>query len=549
MKRNRKTKFIFVTGGVLSSLGKGIVVSVLGNLLEISGFKIKIRKLEPYINIDPGTMNPLQHGEVYVTADGTETDLDIGHYERFTNMLAKSNDVVSTGQIYSRVIGQERKGKYLGETVQVIPHITDEIKKAILDDITEDINFAIYEIGGTVGDIEGLPFIEAIRQFSNDIGRKNVLYLHLTLIPFIKHSQELKTKPSQHSVRQLLSMGIQPNLLLCRSEIPIPLSIQKKLGFFCNIETNNVITALDVDNIYKTPIVYHKAGLDSAVLRYFHIKNKDPNLTIWEAIEKKINNPKGNVTIAVVGKYIQLKDAYKSLNESIQHAGIENNIKVDINWIDSELLMLDEVKDKLSNVSGIIVPGGYGERGTTGKLLSIKFARENKIPFLGICFGMQLAVIDFARHVLSICNANSTEFNIDTPTPVIGLVREWKRNGKIITRTEEDDKGGTMRLGEYPCKIHSGTLASKIYKQSEISERHRHRYEMNIKYKELFEQSGLIISGISPDGILPEIIELKTHPWFIGVQFHPEFQSKPTKAHPLFLDFIKTSYFMKLNNC
>lgn len=533
-------KVIFVTGGVLSSLGKGISAASLGALLEARGYKVRLRKFEPYLNVDPGTMSPFQHGEVYVTEDGGETDLDLGHYERFTSLNTRRSDAVSTGQIYSRVIAKERKGDYLGATIQVIPHITNEIKDHLTSDIEPDVDFLICEIGGTVGDIEGLPFLEAIRQYANDVGRQNVLFMHLTLVPFIKTAQELKTKPSQHSVKELQSMGIQPDVLLCRTEVPLPKDAREKLALFCNIKPECVIEAADVDSIYAVPLAYRIEGLDDVVCAHFGLEPRVPQLATWEDIVRRVRNPVGEVSIAVVGKYTGLQDAYKSIAEAFQHAGIANQVKVNIRWLDSETLV-DEAKthDVLSTVQGILVPGGYGERGTEGKIRAITYARTHGIPFFGICLGMQLAVIEFARNVLGLVGAHSTELDPSTPHPVVGLMKTWTQDGAEVVRSLDADLGGTMRLGSYPCHLKEGSLARAVYGSETINERHRHRYEMAISYADQFEKAGMRISGLSPDGTLPEIVELDDHPWFLAMQFHPEFKSKPMEPHPVFTQFIK----------
>ena len=535
-------KIIFVTGGVLSSLGKGISAASLGALLEARGYKVRLRKFEPYLNVDPGTMSPFQHGEVYVTEDGGETDLDLGHYERFTSLNTRRCDAVSTGQIYSKVIAKERHGDYLGATIQVIPHITNEIKEHITHDIEDDIDFLICEIGGTVGDIEGLPFLEAIRQYANDVGRHSVLFMHLTLVPFIKTAQELKTKPSQHSVKELQSMGIQPDILLCRTEVPLPLEARQKLALFCNIKPECVIEASDVDTIYRVPLAYLKEGLDTQVCKHFGLESEKPDLSIWEDVVQRATHPKGKVSIAVVGKYTGLQDAYKSIAESFQHAGISNELKVNVTWLNAEDLADEQTTDHiLKDFQGILVPGGHGERGTDGKMRAIRYARENNVPFLGICLGMQLAVIEFARHVLGLSNAHSTEFE-ETDHPIVDLMASWDQNGKSIKRSRKGDLGGTMRLGGYECILTEGSLARKVYGVDHIIERHRHRYEMNNSYRERFEEAGLQITGLSPDGTLPEIIEIKDHPWFLAMQFHPEFKSKPMAPHPAFVAFIKAAY-------
>ena len=532
-------RYIFVTGGVVSSLGKGLSSASLAYLLQSRGFKVRIRKLDPYLNVDPGTMSPFQHGEVFVTDDGAETDLDLGHYERFSGISAKQSDNITTGQIYSDVLKKERKGKYLGKTVQVIPHVTDRIKEFIKNDIKNE-DFVICEIGGTVGDIESLPFVEAIRQFSNDIGKKNTLFIHLTLVPYMKASDEIKTKPTQHSVKELRSIGIQPDIIICRCERDIPLGQKKKISLFCNVDIRNVIQTIDVKTIYEAPISFNNENLDKQVLDYFKIKSrKNVNLNPWKKITKIVLNPKKYVNIAIIGKYVNLKDAYKSLDEALVHGGIHNNFKVNLIRIESDNLKPSEIKNKLKNVSGILIPGGFGKRGTEGKIAAIKYARTNKIPFLGICFGMQMAIIEFARNVLKIKSASSSELNPKC-TPVVGLIHEWKKDGKTIKGTDKD-LGGTMRLGSYDAELSKNSLIRSIYKSRIIKERHRHRYEVNTNFKNQFERKGLIFSGNSPDKNLPEIVELKNHPWFIGVQFHPEFKSRPLTPHPLFSSFIKAA--------
>ena len=532
-------RYVFVTGGVVSSLGKGLSSASLAALLQLRGYKVRIRKLDPYLNVDPGTMNPFQHGEVFVTDDGAETDLDIGHYERFTGISATKSDNITTGGIYSGIIKKERKGDYLGGTVQVVPHVTDRIKKFISHNVrTED--FIICEIGGTVGDIESLPFLEAIRQFSNDIGKKNSLFIHLTLVPYLKASGELKTKPTQHSVKELRSLGIQPDIIICRTEKSIPNNERRKISLFCNVDFKNVIETIDVKTIYEAPISFHKEKLDNRVLSYFNIKNrKEPNLAKWKKITSNVLSPKKNVNIGIIGKYVNLKDAYKSLDEALAHGGISNNLKVNLTRIDSENLKVGNLRSLLKNVSGVLIPGGFGKRGSEGKIAAIKYARLNNIPFFGICFGMQMAVIEAARNLLNIKNASTSEFG-NNCTPVVGLLEEWQK-GKRIFKGSEKNLGGTMRLGSYAAILKNNSLISKIYRVKKISERHRHRYEVNIKYKNEFEKKGLIFSALSPDGTLPEIIELKNHPWFIGVQFHPEFKSRPFTPHPLFSSFIKAA--------
>ena len=532
-------RYVFVTGGVVSSLGKGLSSASLASLLQLRGYKVRVRKLDPYLNVDPGTMNPFQHGEVFVTDDGAETDLDIGHYERFTGISATQSDNITTGGIYSDIIQKERRGDYLGGTVQVVPHVTDRIKKFILQDVKNE-DFIICEIGGTVGDIESLPFLEAIRQFANDVGKKNSLFIHLTLVPYLKASGELKTKPTQHSVKELRSLGIQPDIIICRSEREIPKSERKKISLFCNVPINNVIETVDVRTIYEAPISFHKEKLDERVLSYFNIRSKkSPNLSKWKNITSRVLNPKKDVNIGIIGKYVDLKDAYKSLDEALIHGGISNNVKVNLKRIDSENLKPDKVKLILKEVTGVLIPGGFGKRGTEGKIAAIKYARLNHIPFFGICFGMQMAVIEAARNLLNIKNASTSEFG-NNCTPVVGLLEEWHKGKKKIIGTKKN-LGGTMRLGLYDAVLKKNSLISKIYSEKKIEERHRHRYEVNIKYKNDFEKKGLIFSALSPDGTLPEIIELKDHPWFIGVQFHPEFKSRPFTPHPLFSSFIEAA--------
>ena len=532
-------RYIFVTGGVVSSLGKGLSSASLAYLLQSRGYKVRLRKLDPYLNVDPGTMSPFQHGEVYVTDDGAETDLDLGHYERFSGVSAKKSDNITTGKIYSDVLKKERKGEYLGKTVQVIPHITDRIKQFIKNDSSKE-DFVICEIGGIVGDIESLPFVEAIRQFANDVGKKNTLFIHLTLVPYLKASDEIKTKPTQHSVKELRSIGIQPDIIICRSERPIPLEHRKKISLFCNVDIKNVIETVDVRTIYEAPMSFFREKLDVQVLSYFKLKSKKSvNLNPWKKITKIILNNKKQVNIAIIGKYVELKDAYKSLDEALTHGGIDNKVKVNLVRIDSEKLKVSEIKKKLKNISGILIPGGFGKRGTDGKIEAIKHARLSKIPFLGICYGMQMAIIEFARNQLSLKNATSSEFD-KKGLPIIGLINEWTKDGKMIKGTDKD-LGGTMRLGSYDAKLKDNSLIRKIYKSKSIKERHRHRYEVNIAFREKFEKKGMIFSGLSPDNKLPEIIELKNHPWFIGVQFHPEFKSRPLAPHPLFSSFIKAA--------
>ena len=532
-------RYIFVTGGVVSSLGKGLSSASLAYLLQSRGFKVRIRKLDPYLNVDPGTMSPFQHGEVFVTDDGAETDLDLGHYERFSGVSAKKSDNITTGKIYNDVLKRERRGEYLGKTVQVIPHITDRIKHFIKQDSSKE-DFVICEIGGIVGDIESLPFVEAIRQFANDVGKKNTLFIHLTLVPYLKASDEIKTKPTQHSVKELRSIGIQPDIIICRSERPIPLEHRKKISLFCNVDIKNVIETVDVRTIYEAPMSFFRERLDLQVLNYFKLKSKKPvNLSPWKKITKIILQNKKRVNIAIIGKYVDLKDAYKSLDEALTHGGIDNKIKVNLIRIDSEKLKVSQINKKLKNISGILIPGGFGKRGTDGKIAAIKHARINKIPFLGICYGMQMAIIEFARNQLNLKKATSSEFD-KKGIPIIGLINEWTKDGKLIKGTDRD-LGGTMRLGSYDAKLKENSLIRKIYKSKLIKERHRHRYEVNIAFKEKFEKKGMIFSGLSPDNKLPEIIELNNHPWFVGVQFHPEFKSRPLAPHPLFSSFIKAA--------
>ena len=532
-------RYIFVTGGVVSSLGKGLSSASLAYLLQSRGYKVRIRKLDPYLNVDPGTMSPFQHGEVFVTDDGAETDLDLGHYERFSGISAKKSDNITTGKIYNDVLKKERQGKYLGKTVQVIPHITNRIKEFIKFDVKNE-DFVICEIGGTVGDIESLPFLEAIRQFSNEAERKNTLFIHLTLVPYMKASDEIKTKPTQHSVKELRSIGIQPDIIICRSERSIPLDQRKKISLFCNVSIHDVIETVDVKTIYEAPISFNKEKLDERVLKFFKVKSRRKvNLNPWKKITKKVLNTKKNVFIAIIGKYVNLKDAYKSLDEALTHGGIANDLKVNLVRIESDFLKPNEINNKLKGISGILIPGGFGKRGTEGKISAINYARKNKIPFLGICFGMQMAVIEFARNKLNIKKATSSEFG-PSKASVIGLMNEWVKSGKLIKGTDKN-LGGTMRLGSYEAKLLKNSLINKIYKTTKINERHRHRYEVNINFKEAFEKKGMIFSGLSPDKKLPEIVELKDHPWFIGVQFHPEFKSRPLAPHPLFSSFIKAA--------
>ena len=540
------TRYVFVTGGVVSSLGKGLASASLAALLQLRGFRVRIRKLDPYLNVDPGTMSPFQHGEVFVTDDGAETDLDLGHYERFTGISATQSDNITTGSVYSNIIKKERKGDYLGGTVQVIPHVTNHIKKFISRYI-KDEDFVICEIGGTVGDIESLPFLEAIRQFSNDVGKKNSLFIHLTLVPFMKASGELKTKPTQHSVKELRSIGIQPDIIICRTEKNIPKEARNKISLFCNVKIENVIQTIDVRTIYEAPISFNKEKLDERVLSHFNVKSKkSPNLTKWKNITSKVLSSKKDVNIGIIGKYVNLKDAYKSLDEALIHGGISNNLRVNLTRIDSENLKIQNIKLLLKDVSGVLIPGGFGKRGSEGKIAAIKYARLNNIPFFGICFGMQMAIIEAARNLLNIKDASSSEFG-NNCTPVVGLLEDWQK-GKKRFKGSEKNLGGTMRLGLYDAILKNNSLIHKIYSMKKIKERHRHRYEVNIKYKEEFEKKGLIFSALSPDGLLPEIIELKNHPWFVGVQFHPEFKSRPFTPHPLFSSFVKASEINKGRN-
>jgi len=538
-KNSKKIKYIFVTGGVLSSLGKGIAASSIGSLLECSGLKITILKLDPYINVDPGTMNPFQHGEVYVTDDGAETDLDLGHYERFTQAKMRRANNVTAGKIYHNVIQKERKGEYLGATVQVIPHITDEIKQHI-QNVGDGVDVVICEIGGTVGDIESLPFLEAIRQFRFDVKPKDVLYIHLTLVPYIKTSDELKTKPTQHSVQKLREIGIQPDVLLCRTERKLSKAMKEKIALFCSVDTNSVITAMDVNSIYEVPLSLEKEGLGKIILEKLGIKANQPDLERWKKINNILKKPAGEVKIGIVGKYVDLKESYKSLTEALIHGGIGNNVDVKFNWVDAEELENENGLKQLGNCDGILVPGGFGDRGIEGKISAVRFARENKVPYFGICLGMHCATIEFARHVANLKNANSSEFSTTSPYLVIDLLPNQNIKG---------DKGGTMRLGEYPCQLRKNSNAYIAYGKREIEERHRHRYEFNNMYRIQMEEAGLKISGLSPTGNLVEIIELEDHPWFLAGQFHPEFKSSPMKPHPLFKDFISSSIkFQKSNH-
>ena len=530
-------RYIFITGGVVSSLGKGLASAALGALLQARGYSVRLRKLDPYLNVDPGTMSPYQHGEVFVTDDGAETDLDLGHYERFTGVPARKSDNITTGRLYQEILAKERRGDYLGGTVQVIPHVTDAIKQFVLCG-NEGIDFVLVEIGGTVGDIEGLPFFEAIRQLGNELPRGDSVFIHLTLLPFITSAGELKTKPTQHSVKELRSIGIQPDILLCRCDREVPRSERKKIALFCNVREEAVIQALDVASIYEVPLAYHREGLDAQVLAAFGIKDaKPPQLQKWQLISHAIANPEGEVTIAIVGKYTGLKDAYKSLNEALFHGGIANRVKVKLDWIESEVFEREDPAPYLENVHGILVPGGFGERGSEGKILAARFARERGVPYFGICFGMQMAVIEAARDLVGVKQAGSTEFG-PTPEPVVGLMTEWMRGNELEKRAVNGNLGGTMRLGAYTATLAKGSRVATIYGETEISERHRHRYEVNTRYRERLEEAGIKFCGMSPDGLLPEIIELPNHPWFIGVQFHPELKSRPFEPHPLFASFI-----------
>ncbi|WP_341704331.1 CTP synthase [Ferrovibrio sp.] len=535
------TRYIFITGGVVSSLGKGLASAALGALLQARGYTVRLRKLDPYINVDPGTMSPYQHGEVFVTDDGAETDLDLGHYERFTGVPGRKTDNITTGRIYQTVIARERRGDYLGGTVQVIPHITDAIKDFIADD-REGVDFMLVEVGGTVGDIESLPFLEAIRQFGLEAGRGQAIYIHCTLVPYIAASGELKTKPTQHSVKELRSIGIQPDILLCRADREIPQGDRKKMALFCNVREEAVIPALDVSTIYAAPLAYHAAGLDVQVLQAFgEDASKEPDLSGWENVVQRVTAPEGAVKIAIVGKYTGLKDAYKSLAEALAHGGIANNVKVNIEWIEAEAFEKDETAlAALDGVHAILVPGGFGERGSEGKIRAVTFARERQVPYFGICFGMQMAVIEYARSKAGIKKASSTEFG-PAEEPLVGLMTEWMRGNELEQRSRAGDLGGTMRLGAYDAALAAGSRVAEIYGSTTVSERHRHRYEVNTKYRAKLEECGLVFSGMSPDGLLPEIVELPDHPWFIGVQYHPELKSKPFEPHPLFASFVKAA--------
>jgi CTP synthase len=530
-------RYIFITGGVVSSLGKGLTSAALGALLQARGYSVRLRKLDPYLNVDPGTMSPYQHGEVFVTDDGAETDLDLGHYERFTGVPAKKSDNITTGRIYQDILARERRGDYLGGTVQVIPHVTDAIKQFVITG-NEGIDFVLVEIGGTVGDIEGLPFFEAIRQLGNELPRHSSIYVHLTLVPWIPSAGELKTKPTQHSVKELRSIGIQPDILMCRADREVPKSERKKIALFCNVREEAVIQALDAPSIYDVPLAYHREGLDDQVLEAFGITGAPrPDLTRWETISRNIASPEGEVTIAIVGKYTGLKDAYKSLIEALVHGGIANRVKVRLEWIESEIFEREDSAPYLEGVHGILVPGGFGERGSEGKILAAKFARERKVPYFGICFGMQMATVEAARNLCGIEGASSTEFGAATE-PVVGLMTEWMKGNELEQRRMGGDLGGTMRLGAFPAHLGKGSRIAEIYGSSDISERHRHRYEVNTEYRQRLENAGLRFAGLSPDGLLPETVEYPDHPWFIGVQFHPELKSRPFEPHPLFRSFI-----------
>ena len=533
------TRYIFITGGVVSSLGKGLSAAALGALLQARGFKVRLRKLDPYLNVDPGTMSPYQHGEVYVTDDGAETDLDLGHDERFTGVASRRSDNVTSGRIYSTVIARERRGDYLGATVQVIPHVTDAIKAFIRADVAGE-DFVICEIGGTVGDIESLPFLEAIRQLGNELGPERTLFVHLTLVPWIASAREMKTKPTQHSVKELQSVGIQPDILLARCDREIPAEARRKIALFCNLRPDAVIQARDVDTIYQVPVAYHEQGFDTEVCRHFGLDNPSPDLSAWRRIVERIRVPEGEVSIAVVGKYTALPDSYKSLAEALVHGGVANHSRVLLNWIDSEIFESEDAVNRLEDVHGILVPGGFGGRGAEGKVMAARFARERNVPYFGICFGMQMAVIEAARNLAGIGNAGSTEFG-PCVEPVVGLMTEWTRGNETERRNETSELGGSMRLGAYDCVLRPGSRAHRIYGADLISERHRHRYEVNVNYKDRLEAAGLLFSGLSPDGILPEIVEIPDHPWFVGVQFHPELKSKPFAPHPLFTDFIRAA--------
>lgn len=538
---NKRTKYIFITGGVVSSLGKGLASSAIGALLELRGLKVSFLKFDPYINVDPGTMNPFQHGEVYVTDDGAEADLDLGHYERYTSVKTSKKNNFTTGQIYDSVISKERKGDYLGGTVQVIPHITDEIKSKVFD-LAHEVDIVIVEIGGTVGDIESLPFLESIRQIRGDVGRENTLYIHLTLVPYIETAGELKTKPTQHSVKELREIGIQPDILLCRTNRPLSPDIKGKIALFCNVERDAVITAQNVDTVYEVPIALHQEGIDEKITEKLNIWSARPNLSGWERIIKRIKSPRFQTTIAVVGKYVNLVESYKSLTEALAHGGIANDARVNLRYVDSEKIEKEGPDPLLQDVDGVLVPGGFGTRGIEGKIRAVQFARERRLPFFGICLGMQCAVIEVSRHCAGLKKANSTEFDLRTPHPVICLLEEWLDRARTLQKRNSDTpKGGTMRLGAYPCRIEEKTLAFDAYGKKLIHERHRHRYEFNNEYLNVLSKAGLVFSGTSPDKELVEIVELKNHPWFLGCQFHPEFKSRPTDPHPLFREFIRAS--------
>lgn len=540
--QNKRTKFIFITGGVLSSLGKGLAAAAIGALLESRGLTVTFQKLDPYINVDPGTMNPFQHGEVYVTDDGAETDLDLGHYERYTTAVMGQKNNYTSGRIYHSVITKERRGEYLGGTVQVIPHVTDEIKTAIRQ-LDGDVDVAIIEIGGTIGDIESLPFLEAIRQFRNDVGRENSLFIHVTWVPFIKTAGEVKTKPTQHSVKELRAIGIQPDILLCRTANALSKELKAKISLFCNVDTDAVVTAMDVDNIYEVPICFHKEGLDAKILDLLNVWTGAPRLSPWNELIDKIKNPTHTVLIGIIGKYVELKESYKSLHEALVHGGVSNDARVELRYVNAEDLEENDPDQMLAGCHGILVPGGFGNRGVLGKMKAITYAREQKIPFFGICLGMQLSVVEFARNIAGMDDAHSTEFDQHTTHPVIYLMKEWfdYRLNAIQTRDELSDMGGTLRLGAYPCKLFKSTLAREAYGENQIEERHRHRYEFNPEFREQLVEKGLVISGASPDNNLVEIVELADHPWFLGCQFHPEFKSRPMAPHPLFRDFIKAA--------
>ena len=531
------TRFIFITGGVVSSLGKGLTSASIAALLQAHGHTVRVRKLDPYLNVDPGTMSPYEHGEVFVTDDGAETDLDLGHYERFTGVAASRSDNVTTGQIYSEVLAQERRGDYLGGTVQVVPHVTDAIKNFTTANLHGE-DFVLCEIGGTIGDIEGLPFLEAIRQLGNDLGPQRTMFIHLTLVPFLSAVGELKTKPTQHSVRELQRVGIRPDILVCRCDRDIPKALRRKIALSCNLKPEAVVQAVDVDTIYQVPLDYHEQGVEAQILRHFGLEPKaDPDLDVWREIVKRCRKPEGEVTVAIVGKYTGLHDAYKSLSEALQHGGIANNTRVNLEWVEADVFGVNGSAQVLDGVDGILVPGGFGERGSDGKIRAAKFAREHRVPFFGICFGMQMAVIDTARELADLPEATSTEFG-PCSDPIVGLLTEWRQGDDIQRRQAGGNLGGTMRLGAYPAVLEEGSLAAKIYGTTKISERHRHRYEINVNYRDKLEAAGLHFSGMSPDRILPEVVELRDHPWFMGVQFHPELKSRPFEPHPLFASFI-----------